>query len=199
MLVIGLTGGIGSGKSTVADLFSKFGIPIIDADKIARDITKPETLAYREILNHFGANIAQDDGSLNRKKLRHIIFADPKERFWLEKLLHPIIIEEMQKQIDQLSAPYCIAIIPLLFEGEFYSFINRSLVVDAPEYLQIKRVIERDIGTQTEIEAIIKSQASRQDRLSRAHDTIINDGKLVDLAKRVEELHHFYLSIQKQK
>lgn len=199
MFVIGLTGGIGSGKSTVADLFAKHGIPILDADKIAREITEPQQFAYLEILRHFGSDVIQADGILNRKKLRHIIFADSAERNWLEKLLHPIILEKMQEYIRQLDAPYCIAIIPLLFEVDFYSFINRILVVDAPEELQIKRVIERDTATQSDIEAILKAQTSRQDRLSRAHDLITNDGNLAELAKQVDKLHHFYLDLQKHK
>ncbi|MCW5584393.1 MAG: dephospho-CoA kinase, partial [Gammaproteobacteria bacterium] len=161
MLVIGLTGGIGSGKSTVANLFAEQGVPVIDADVIAREITAPNKPAFSSIVKHFGQSILNPDGTLDRTKLRQIIFHNPKQRLWLEKLLHPQIRNEMQQQIAKMTAPYCIAVIPLLLEVEFFSFINRILVVDAPESAQIRRVMLRDHMSQPDIEAILKTQAPR--------------------------------------
>lgn len=192
MLVVGLTGGIGSGKSTVAQLFAEQGVPIIDADKIAREITQPNTPAFTKIVKHFGQDIVLANGTLDRAKLRAIIFSDTKQRLWLEQLLHPLIREEMKQQIDKLSAPYCIAVIPLLLEVEFYSFINRILVVDAPEHAQINRVMTRDNASQQEVEAILKNQAKRYDRNVHAQDIILNDGKVADLLPQIEKLHEKY-------
>ena len=195
MLVIGLTGGIGSGKSSVARLFAERGIPIIDTDLIARDVTQPNKPAFQRIVEHFGKGILLEDGSLDRAKLRNIIFTHSKQRLWLEHLLHPLIRKEMEQQISHLSAPYCIAVVPLLLEVEFYSMINRILVVDAPESIQIERVMTRDKIPQNHVEAILKTQANRHDRLARAHDVIINDGILADLIPQVEKLHQLYLQM----
>ena len=197
MLVVGLTGGIGSGKSTVANLFNKHNIPIIDADIVAREMTKPGTQALARIAKHFGPDILLKDGSLNRTSLRQIIFQDAKQRLWLENLLHPLIRIEMHKQIHTFSSPYCIAVIPLLLEVEFYSFINRILVVDAPEHLQIERTAKRDNVPPPHIESILKAQAKRHDRIAHAQDLIINDGKVEDLIPQVEKLHQNYLQMAK--
>ncbi len=197
MLVIGLTGGIGSGKSTVSHLFAQLGVPIIDADLIARQITESNDQALSSIIEHFGKKIVSENGALNRAVLRDIIFNHPPERLWLEDLLHPLIREEMQQQIRQLSEPYCIAVIPLLLEVEFHSFINRILVVDAPENLQIERTRHRDQIQSSQIEAILKTQAHRHDRIARAHDVIVNDGTLEDLIPQVEKLHQQYLKLSK--
>lgn len=199
MLVIGLTGGIGSGKTTVANLFAERGIPIIDADIVAREVTQPNTTAFEKIVKHFGNDILQSDGTLNRSKLREIIFQDVKQRLWLEELLHPIIRNAMRDKINEQTAPYLIAVIPLLLEVEFYSFINRILVVDAPEDQQINRVVVRDKSDKTQVEAILKTQASRADRKARAHDVIINDGNLADLIPQVEKLHVQYLQMSTNK
>lgn len=196
MLVIGLTGGIGSGKSTVAKLFSEKGIPIIDADIIAREVSQPNKPAFKEIVKHFGEEILHQ-GSLDRGKLRKIIFENAKQRRWLEELLHPIIRKDMELEIRKLTAPYCIAVIPLLLEVEFYFFINRILVVDTTHELQIKRIVARDKISKEEIENIIKTQASRETRISKAHDVIINDGSLEDLTKQVAKLHEKYLDLAK--
>lgn len=199
MLVVGLTGGIGSGKTTVANLFSKYNIPVIDADIVARAVTTPDKPAFAKVVKHFGKEIVMPDGTLNRAKLRSIIFSDNRERLWLEQLLHPLIRDEMHKQVSTLSAPYCIAVIPLLLEVEFYSFINRILVVDAPEAAQVDRVMSRDKTTRDDIEAILKSQASRHDRVAKAHDVIVNDGVLDDLIPQVEKLHAMYTQMGKDK
>lgn len=195
MLVVGLTGGIGSGKSTVATLFAERGVPIIDADVAARQVTTPDRPAFTTIVKHFGPDIVQKDGTLDRPKLRHLIFTDAKQRLWLEKLLHPAIRDEMQKQIDTMTAPYCIAVIPLLLEVEFYAFINRILVVDAPETEQVSRVMARDRALKEEVEAILHSQARRHDRRAKAHDIIINDGVFTDLIPQVDRLHELYTKI----
>src|SRR5579862_1017846 len=186
MLVIGLTGGIGSGKTTVAELFAKYNIPIIDADKIARDLTQKDQAAFTKIVEHYGHAILNKDHSLNRKKLSTIIFNDAKEKNWLEQLLHPLIFERISLEINKLSAPYCIAMIPLLIEVEAYSFINRILVVDTDRDLQIKRVVKRDQLPAEHIEAILNSQLAREGRLSKAHDVIINNGEIEDLIPQVE-------------
>lgn len=193
MLVVGLTGGIGSGKSSVAALFAERGVPVIDADVIARDLTQPGKPAFAAIVKHFGEQIVLPDGSLDRAGLRQIIFSDVNNRLWLEHLLHPQIRDEMSRQIKTIHAPYCIAVIPLLLEVEFYSFINRILVVDTPEHIQLERVTQRDNSPVIQIEAILKAQAKRQDRLARAHDVIVNDGELTDLVPQVEKLHEKYL------
>jgi dephospho-CoA kinase len=196
MLVIGLTGGIGSGKSTVADLFADLGVPIIDADAKAREVTQPDKPAFLNIVKHFGDDILLSNGTLDRAKLRNIIFSDSKERLWLENLLHPLIREEMQHEINHLTGPYCIAVIPLLLEVEFYSFINRILVVDASLDAQIVRVMTRDKMNKLAVEAILKTQATRVDRKARAQDIIINDGTLADLIPQVEKLHEKYSKME---
>jgi dephospho-CoA kinase len=196
MLVIGLTGGMGSGKSTVAKLFSERGIPIVDADIISRELTQPHKVAFKEIVAHFGDEIL-DNNTLNRKKLRKIVFENAKQRRWLEELLHPLVRKDMEQEISQLKAPYCIAVIPLLLEVEFYYFINRILVVDTTHELQIKRIMARDKMNKDDIENILKTQANRELRLSKAHDIIVNDGKPEDLVKQVNELHEKYLELAK--
>lgn len=198
MLIIGLTGGIGSGKTTVANQFASYGVPIIDADVIARDITLPNTFAFNEIIKHFGQHLLTQHGTLDRSALRQIIFNQPQERIWLENLLHPIIRDQIEQQIAQILAPYCIIIIPLLFEVESYPFINRILVVDSPPNMQIERVIQRDKTDQTQVEAIIKTQVSREFRLKGAQDIIVNDGSVTDLHQQVEKLHLFYNKISLQ-
>lgn len=197
MFVVGLTGGIGSGKSTVAKLFSERGIPIIDADIVAREITLPNKPAFKEIIEHFGKDILLNN-AIDRPKLRRIIFENAKQRRWLEELLHPIIRQQMENQISKISAPYIIAVVPLLLEVEFYYFINRILVVDTPEEVQVQRILERDNMTNEEVEAIIKIQAAREARIAKAHDVIHNDGSLDNLIKQVNSLHEKYLQLSHQ-
>ena len=193
--VIALTGGIGSGKSTVAELFAKLGTPIIDADLIARELTHIDQSAYKDIVNHFNEKqILKADQTLNRNKLREIIFEDQKERQWLENLLHPLIQEKIADEIKKVSAPYCIVVIPLLFEVTPYNFIDRILVVDSPEEQQIARVIARDKTNSALIKKILKSQISRQQRISGADDIIVNENRISDLVPQVEKLHRIYSS-----
>jgi dephospho-CoA kinase len=197
-LVVGLTGGIGSGKSTVAALFAQQGVTIIDADQLSRDITTPDSAAYQQIISRFGADIILENKHLNRKSLRKLIFANRDHRQWLERLLHPLIREEMQRRVTQAESPYCIIVIPLIFETEPNPLLNRILVVDAAENLQIERTRARDTHTQAEVEAIMQTQVTRTHRLHSADDVIVNDGKLEDLEPQIEKLHNFYLDLSKK-
>lgn len=195
MYVVGLTGGIGSGKSTVANLFAQRGVPVIDADIVAREVTEPGKPAYHEIIQHFSHYNLLKDGKLDRAKLRQIIFQDSSARMWLENILHPIIRTDIEHQLARLTTPYSIVVIPLLFEVKPYSFLDRILVVDAPEHAQIERASTRDNTTRQHIESIIKTQIERTDRAARAHDVIVNDGNLVDLEPQVQKLHDMYLKL----
>jgi dephospho-CoA kinase len=195
MQVIGLTGSIGSGKTTVANLFAARGVPVIDADVLAREVTKPDTPAYRAIIERFGSRVLNADGTLDRGSLREIIFHDALQRSWLEALLHPLILARMQDEIARLNTPYCIAVIPLLLETDAVQFIDRILVVDLPEATQIERARLRDNATNDQIEAILKTQISREERLKRAHDVINNAGNQTELMNQIEELHQKYLKL----
>ena len=195
MLVIGLTGGISSGKTTVANLFATKGITIIDTDIISRQVTEPGKTGLNEIVNKFGADIILPNNTLDRGKLRSIVFADQAKRLWLEQLLHPLIRTEMYEQIQSATSPYCIAVIPLLFETKPYSLINRILVVDATEEQQLKRATARDNISLEQINSILKTQVSRAKRLSAADDVIFNSGNLEELYSQVDKLHEFYLSL----
>lgn len=195
MLKIGLTGGIGSGKSTVANLFAELGIPIIDADVVSRQVVEPGTPALQKIVQHFGEEVLQKDGTLNRAALRDKVFGFDEERLWLEQLLHPLILEEMQIESEAAHGPYCILVIPLLLEIAPYEIIGRILVVDAPETLQTERAIQRDQLSAAQIEAILKAQTNRLQRLAVADDVIHNDGSLADLKQQVLKLHGRYLQL----
>jgi len=195
MYVIGLTGGIGSGKTTVANLFAKKGITIIDADQLARDVLLPGTETFQKVLVKFGSQILSSDGNLNRSKLRKIIFNDEKEKIWLEKLLHPLIIEIMHQKIAESTSPYCVVIIPLLFETGPYPILNRILVVDATDEQQIARASIRDTVSHEAIQKILKSQISRKYRLKHADDVIQNTGNLQNLSHAVDKLHERYITL----
>lgn len=197
MLVIGLTGGIGSGKSTVADLFAKHGITIIDADAIARQVTNTEHPALQKISGYFGSDILLTDGSLDRTKLKKIIFSEPQKREWLEQLLHPLIRQEMKNCIQTALSPYCIAMIPLLLETSPNPLIDRILIVDTAEEEQIIRIQKRDGVSKIEAESILKAQINREQRLNAAHDIILNHGPLSNLVPQVDKLHKIYLDLSK--
>lgn len=190
MKKIALTGGIGSGKSTVAKLFAELGVKVIDADVIAHELVEPTTYAFNKIIDHFGSECLADDGTLDRQRLRDLIFANPDERHWLESLLHPLIHDEMKRQADAIMAPYCLLVIPLLAEVGRYPWLNRVIVVDAPEATQIERIHDRDKLSKAQIATILQSQASREQRLALADDVIVNDGDLANLKKQVAELHN---------
>ncbi len=195
MLKIGLTGGIGSGKSVVAKYFTKLKVPIIDADKIAHELLLPKTTTYKKIVKHFGSNFLTPQKLINRKKLREVIFYNKKERVWLEKTLHPNICTIMLKRVQKIKAPYCIMIIPLLFESRPPIKVDRVLVIDCPQKLQINRARKRDHSTTKQIRTIIKTQASRRLRKQKADDIILNTGSLKHLENMVKKLHGSYLSL----
>ena len=191
MLVIGLTGGIGSGKSTVADLFSQLGIPVIDADVISRQLVEPGKPALEEIKVYF-ENILTPGGELDRSKLRLIIFTEPEKRERLENILHPRIQDEISSQLAQHSAAYAVVVIPLLAEKGKWSFIDRILVVDCDENLQMKRTMDRDDQDEEQVKSVLKSQASRQQRLAMADDVITNESDFTHLQFEVEKLDKKY-------
>jgi dephospho-CoA kinase len=196
MLKIGLTGGIGCGKSTVADMFAAKGIPVLDADRIARDLVEPGQPALQAIAQRFGPGLLKA-GRLDRERLKHIVFADPEERRWLEGLLHPLVYDEMRRRIATLSAPYCLLMVPLLLESGRRDFVDRVLVVDCPAEVQRQRIRCRDGSSDAEIERVLSAQLSREARLAAADDIIENAGLEADLPERVEALHRFYLSLGK--
>lgn len=195
---IGLTGGIGSGKSTVANYFQDLGIEIIDADIIARLLTAPETTAYKKIHEHFGDIILNLDKSINRRKLRELIFSDPTEKRWLEELLHPMIRARMQQDIIAVKSPYCVCVIPLLAEATGIDFIDRVLVIETPIETQLERAKIRDKSSKAAIQTIIDAQADQNKRRLIADDIIINDCSLDTLKVKVKKLHQFYLAMAQQ-
>jgi dephospho-CoA kinase len=199
MLTIGLTGGIGCGKTTVAQYFQTLGITVIDADTIARELVAPNTPAYTAIFHHFGNDILLDSGELDRKKLRTIIFADAEQRKWLEQLLHPLILQEIYQRKKAVTAPYCVLMIPLLLEKNVYHDIDRILVIDADQDLQIARVQQRDQLSLEQINAILATQLAQQERLKLADDVIVNNDKLSRLHKQIEQLHQRYLHLAQLK
>lgn len=193
MLIIGLTGGIGSGKTTVANMFAELGIAIVDADVVARELVQPETLAWQAIVAHFGSDIIGPDKSIQRQKLRERIFQHPADREWLEDLLHPQIRIRMQELLEAATSSYAIAVIPLLVENLPNPLVQRILVVDAVEDSQIKRVTLRDNLAPEHVRSAMLAQAKREHRLAAAHDVIENHGDLADLQQQVLQLHQKYL------
>ncbi|MBT2340881.1 MULTISPECIES: dephospho-CoA kinase [Pseudomonas] len=194
--ILGLTGGIGSGKSAAAQHFIDLGVHVIDADHAARWVVEPGRPALAEIAGHFGPGVLQDDGALDRAVLRKLIFENADERRWLEALLHPLIAEEIAHHLAQAQSSYAILVSPLLIESGQYAMTRRILVIDAPEQLQIERTLQRDQTSEQQVQAILKAQASRQDRLSQADDVLVNDRDLAWLHSEVERLHHFYLTLR---
>ena len=193
MLIIGLTGGIGSGKTTVSNLFAELDVPIIDTDKIARELAQPNQPAFIEITKTFGKGILNTKGEIDRKALRSIIFTSEESRLKLERILHPLIQREVQQTISTINSSYCIVVVPLLIESNDYKFIDRILVIDTPEDLQIQRTVTRDQVTESQVREILDAQVDRKTRLKAANDIINNDGDLDSLKKQVEELHQSYL------
>jgi len=194
MLVVALTGGIGSGKTTACRLFESLGAPVIDADEIARLLVRPGEPALNQIATQFGQTVLTAEGHLDRPKLRQLIFNNEENKAQLESILHPRIRQEMTRQIAALDSAYCIVAIPLLVETGQMEIADRILVIDTPESEQLKRVTARDNQSEKEVEAIISAQASRAARLKVADDIIQNDGGLEHLRQQVEALHQQYLS-----
>jgi dephospho-CoA kinase len=191
--VVALSGGIASGKSTIANLFAKLGVPIIDADIIARQVVQVGSDALNQIVKHFSQEILLANGELDRSQLREIIFNNDHERLWLNHLLHPIIQQETQKQIARQNSTYVIWVVPLLIENNLHTLADRVLIIDAPISLQLARLIERDNISQSLAEKMIRSQASLQKRLSYADDIIVNDDNFTSLTAQVDQLHQQYL------
>jgi dephospho-CoA kinase len=189
-----LTGGIASGKSAVADCFLELGIDVVDADKAARRVVEPGEKGWQAIHAHFGDDVFFEDGSLNRKKLRKLVFSDENKRQQLEALLHPLIREQMLLQIRQSESDYVVVDVPLYAENAKHYQADKVLVVDIPESLQISRLIARDNITELDAKQILKVQSRREKRLELADDIVDNTGTMEQLAAQVEILHAKYLS-----
>ena len=199
MFVVGLTGGIASGKTAVSDAFAALGVPIIDTDVIARELVASGQPALSEIASQFGQAYLTADGKLNRPQLRQLIFADDGARQRLEAILHPRIQQTVQQYLTQLQTPYCIVVIPLLVETGGRCYINRVLVVDINESLQIERVMARDQINAAQAQQILAVQTSREQRLAKADDVIDNSGSLAELEAKVFTLHQHYLQLAESK
>lgn len=194
-LRIGLTGGVASGKSIVASRFMELGVPVIDADEIARAVVAPGQPGFTGVLKRFGNGVLAASGELDRHALRNLIFADPPLRRDLEAILHPLIRAEMEHRESMAVGPYAIMAIPLLVEGRPRDRVDRILVVDVDEAIQLKRLTDRDGGTPEQARAIVAAQASRADRLSAADDVLVNSGTVAELRRAVDRLHERYLSL----
>jgi dephospho-CoA kinase len=194
-LIIGLTGGIGSGKSEASKRFAARGIAVVDADIVAREVVVQGTPALTEITDRFGSGILDGSGNLNRGKLRAIIFADPAEKHWLEALLHPIINAEIRRQLANATSSYAILASPLLLETQQYQLVDRILVIDTSEQLQLERASQRDKNNEAQIKAIMQTQLARQERCARATEIIENHGSIDALENQVEQLHRRYLAL----
>ena len=193
MLKIGLTGGIGSGKSTVCRLFAELGVPIVDADLIARQLVEPGRPALLRIAETFGQQMLNDDGSLNRARLREAVFADADKKCQLDAIMHPLVYGQIAADVMALQANYCVIAVPLLFESKNAYAVDRVLLVDCPVEVQIDRVIGRDKLTRGQVQAIIDSQMPRSERLVRADDVIDNIAGPERLAEQVKRLHNSYI------
>ena len=195
MFVVGLTGGIGSGKTAVSDRFAALGIAIVDADVASRVVVEPGRPALVDIAKHFGAEVIDAGGALDRAALRTRVFSDPNERRWLEQLLHPRIADEIRSGIAGATSPYTMLVSPLLLEAGQAAYANRILVVDVPVDVQIARTMARDDNDEAQVRRIIAAQSPREDRLARADDVIENDEGLDALDSAVAELHARYLTL----
>lgn len=201
-LIIGLTGGIASGKSTVARAFEALGAPWVDADDVAREVVEPGEPALAEIAERFGAEVLNSNGSLDRRALREIVFKDESERRWLESVTHPRIRERLIAHLERLAAggaPYVLLVSPLLFESGQYQMVDRALVIDVPEALQIKRTAARDDVDDAQARAIIAAQMPRAERLARADDVLDNGGSEAEMRRQVAELDWQYRQLATRK
>ncbi|QCW84692.1 dephospho-CoA kinase [Methylotuvimicrobium buryatense] len=193
MLKIGLTGGIGSGKTTIADLFAELNVPVIDADAIAREVVAFGSQALEQIRHAFGEQVIAADGSLDRSAMRELIFADAEQKRKLEAIVHPMVRQSILTRVESLDASYCIICVPLLVESGMLNLVDRVLVVDCPVETQIERVTKRDRLDEKIVRAIIASQATREQRKALANDLIDNASSDSMLAEQVKKLHNLYL------
>ncbi|GGO82488.1 dephospho-CoA kinase [Marinobacterium nitratireducens] len=199
MFVIGLTGGIGSGKSAAAHILESQGIVCVDADIIAREVVEPGEPALERIADHFGAELLQADGSLDRARLRQIVFADPEARSWLEGLLHPLIRERIIHRLHTAKSEYALLVSPLLLETDQHSLVDHIVVVDVPEETQIARTASRDGNSREQVERIMAAQMSREDRVAKADSIIDNSGTPEALTEATLKLHQALLSLARNR
>ena len=197
--VVGVTGGIGSGKTTVTDTFAAYGIDVIDADVIARDVVALGSPALEAIRDHFGAEVINADGTLNRPALRQRVFADESEKNWLNQLLHPLIREGIEARLQAAASPYCMLSAPLLLENKLTYLCDRVLVVDVSEANQMKRTMDRDNNNEEQVRAIMQAQITRAERLAAADDIIDNNGPVVEIKSQAKALHQQYLDLAADK
>lgn len=193
-MIVGLTGGIGSGKSAAMNVFESLGIGCVDADVVARQVVEPGQPALKAISGYFGKDVLTSDGQLDRPALRTRIFQSPDDKKWLEALLHPLIREEMQRQLRAQQSPYSILVAPLLFENELDKGCDATVLIDAPESVQIERVLARDGGSEEQARAIIRSQMSREEKKELADYVIPNTGTLAELRKQLVALHEQFMA-----
>lgn len=194
-MIIGLTGGIGSGKSAAGNQFSKLGITVIDADLVAKDAASKNSKAYKNIVDHFGKKILDDLQDIDRKKLRDIIFSKPSQKKILESFLHPVIRENITNQILSSESHYTIIMVPLIFETNSMNQYQRILVIDCDEELQISRATKRDNSSKEDIQKILNSQASREERLGIADEVILNNSSIELLQEEVLKVHKIYTDL----
>tara|TARA_A200000159_G_scaffold86623_1_gene80203 strand:+ start:25222 stop:25839 length:618 start_codon:yes stop_codon:yes gene_type:complete len=192
--VVGLTGGIGSGKSAATDLFKTHGIDVVDADEVARDVVLPGTTGLQSIVERFGDSVLLSDGTLDRAQLRKLVFTDSTAKNWLNSLLHPLIRERMQQLIVESSSAYCILSVPLLVENKLTTMCNKVVVVDCSESTQLTRAVERDSSDVETIKNIMDAQATREERLNAADYVLDNNSSLLSLEQQVADLHHQLLA-----
>lgn len=193
--IVGLTGGIGCGKSTVTAMFAELGVQYVDADIVAREVVMPGSVCLNAIQCYFGDSILQSNGELNRAALRQRIFSNSADKRWLEQLLHPAIRQQLLQQLAALTSPYALLVAPLLLENKLQQYVQRVLVIDLPESLQLSRAAARDNAGETQIKAIMAAQISRDERLKLADDIISNDNSIADLTPQIGALHQRYLQL----
>lgn len=199
MLVVGLTGGIAAGKSTATAFFQERGVPVIDADEVARDVVAAGTPGLAAVAAAFGAQILQANGTLDRRRLREVVFADPAERRRLEAILHPLIQTEIRARLQQVRGPYCILAVPLLIESAaLRALVHRVLVIDVPEEVQLARLMQRDGMSAEQCHAMLAAQASRAHRLEAADDVVDNATDVTALQRQLDSVHARYLELAGQ-
>lgn len=196
MFAVGLTGGIASGKTTISDLFARRGVAVVDTDIISRALLEPGELAFDQVCAHFGDSILDADGNIDRGSLRKIVFNQADEKSWLETMLHPLIYQRCFDAIrTNTASAYVLVVVPLLFETNFQSLVDRILVVDCPAEIQVERLVRRDRIDKSLAKKMLAQQLSNAERVARAHDIIENCNASADLESRVAELHEFYLEL----